>query len=216
MSTSMHMSMHTPGSAALSGSALQQRLDALDARLQAAEQRLRAVDDAEAIRACVLRYMALCDRLDADTPMDALGDCFTDDAVWAGKGARYGERFGGHQGRAAIVAMLGRYRGSLPGELRPADEAPRAPHFAFNAHFLCNERITPDAADADAADAHWQMVQTSTFSAGGAHLNAAELTLRLRRGADGRWRIARFETENLLSRPVSTWHAAAPVPVPDR
>ncbi|NDY93680.1 nuclear transport factor 2 family protein [Ideonella livida] len=176
---------------------LSQRLDALQARLQRFE-------DAEAIRACVLRYMALCDRLDASTPLDALGDCFTADAVWAGKGARYGAAFGGHQGRAAIVAMLARYCG----------DAERPPHFRFNAHFLCNEQITPTGPDR--AQAQWQMVQTSSFSAGGAHLNAAQLTLQMRRGADGAWRIAHFETENLLSRPVSTWHADAALPVPAR
>lgn len=185
---------------------------ALTDRLLALEARVRRFEDAEAIRACVLRYMALCDQLNADTPMDQLGDCFTEDALWAGKGARYGASFGGHQGRAAIVAMLGRYRGSLPGEALADGAQPQAPHFSFNAHFLCNEQITPQGADE--AQAQWQMVQTSSFSAGGSHLNAAQLSLQMRRCADGAWRIARFETENLLSRPVSTWHSAAALPVP--
>lgn len=183
--------------------------DTLPQRLQALEARLQRFEDAQAIRDCVLRYMHLCDHLDAHTPMDALGDCFTDDALWAGTGARYGERFGGHQGRAAILAMLGRYRGSLDGE-QPA----RPPHFAFNAHFLTSEQIHPSGPDS--AEACWLMLQTSSFSAGGAHLNAARLQLRMQRGADGRWRIARFETENLLSRPVSTWHSDATLPVPGR
>ncbi|MDQ5898667.1 MAG: hypothetical protein QG612_2753 [Pseudomonadota bacterium] len=185
---------------------LTRRLDDLQARLQRFE-------DAQAIRACVLRYMALCDRLDASTPMDALGDCFTEDAVWAGKGARYGSAFGGHTGRAAIVAMLGRYRGSLPAE-EAAGEPHRPPHFRFNAHFLCNEQI--QATGPDEATAAWQMLQTSSFSAGGSHLNAAQLTLKMRRDGDGAWRIARFETENLLSRPVSGWHAETALPVPAR
>jgi ketosteroid isomerase-like protein len=194
--------------------AMDSPLTALHERLAQLEARLRRFEDAQAIRDCVLRYMALCDRLDAHTPMDALGDCFTEDAVWAGRGARYGERFGGHAGRAAIVAMLGRYRGSLPGD---GETPERAPHFRFNAHFLCNEQITP-APDGhpDRALASWQMLQTSSFNAGGSHLNAAQLTLQMRRCADGAWRIERFETENLLSRPVSTWHAEAPLPVPDR
>lgn len=176
-------------------------------RLAALEARIQRFEDAAAIRACVQRYMALCDRLDASTPMDALGDCFTEDALWAGKGARYGASFGGHQGRAAIVAMLGRYRGSLPGEAPP-----RPPHFAFNAHFLCNEQITPLAEGR--AQAGWLMLQTSTFAGGASHLNAAQLTLQMARGGDGRWRIARFETENLFSRPVDHWHSNAPLPVP--
>ena len=179
-------------------------LATLSQRLDALQQRLQRFEDAEAIRACVLRYMALCDRLDADTPLGALGDCFTEDAVWAGRGARYGQAFGAHHGRAAIVAMLARYCG----------DATRAPHFRFNAHFLCNEQITLHGPDS--ALAEWQMLQTSSFSAGGSHLTAAQLRLQVRRGSDGAWRIARFETENLLSRPVSTWHADAALPVPTR
>ena len=75
--------------------------------------RLARLEAESAIRACVRRYMDLCDHLDAHTPMDQLLDCFTADAEWAGKGARYGERFGAHVGRAAIGDMLGAYRGSL-------------------------------------------------------------------------------------------------------
>ena len=185
--------------------------DTSDAELrqavQALAQRLAVFEDALAIRSCVQRYMALCDRLDASTDMDALADCFTEDALWLGAGARYQAAFGGHQGRAAIVAMLGRYRGSAPG-VSPA----QPPHFSFNAHFLCNEQIT--ATGPDRALACWQMLQTSSFNAGGSHLSAAQLTLQMARGADGRWRIARFETENLLSRPVSSWHTSAALPVP--
>ena len=176
-------------------------------RLAALETRLQVFEDAQAIRECVLRYMDLCDHLDARTPMDELGDCFTEDALWAGKGARYGASFGGHQGRAAIVAMLGRYRGGLAGE---PPEPP--PHFRFNAHFLTSEQIRPTGPGR--AEAGWLMLQTSSFSAGGSHLNAARLSLQMQRGPDGRWRIARFETENLLSRPVSTWHSEAALPVP--
>lgn len=181
-------------------------LTTTEARLASVEARLRRFEDVQAIRACMHRYMALCDRLDAATPMDALLDCFAEDAVWAGRGARYGASFGAHQGRAAIGAMLGRYRGSLDGELPQ-----RAPHFAFNAHFLASEQIEPEG---DGAMASWLMLQASTFADGRSHLNAARLQLRMARCADGHWRIARFETENLLSRPVSHWHSDAPLPVP--
>jgi ketosteroid isomerase-like protein len=188
--------------------ALQQRLADLEARVQRTE-------DAAAIRACVTRYMELCDHLDAHTPMDELMDCFTEDAVWAGKGARYGASFGGHQGRAAIGEMLGRYRGSLPGEaLAEGDSAPRPPHFALNVHFLCSELITPTGEGQ--ALARWVMLQTSTFATGASHLNAAQLNLRMARCRDGRWRIAHFETENLFSRPVDHWQSSDPLPVPDR
>lgn len=163
------------------------------------EARLQRFEDAEAIRACVTRYMTLCDSLDAATPLHELLDCFTEDALWAGKGARYGASFGGHQGREAIGAMFRRYMGTPP-------------HFALNVHFLCSEQITPSGDDS--AEAQWVMLQTSTFADGASHLNAARLSLQMARCADGRWRIARFETENLFSRPVSHWQSDAALPVP--
>jgi ketosteroid isomerase-like protein len=169
------------------------------ARVAALEARLRRFEDAEAIRACVTRYMALCDRLDARTPLHELLDCFAEDAVWAGKGARYGAAFGGFTGRAAIGAMFERYMGT------PA-------HFALNVHFLCSELITPTADGR--AEAQWTMLQASTFADGRSHLNAARLALGMARGADGRWRIARFETENLFSRPVDHWHSDDALPGP--
>lgn len=185
-------------------------LTPLDVRLAALEARLARFDDAAAVRACVNRYMALCDSLSPQTPMAELLDCFTEDAVWLGAGARYGASFGAHQGRAAIGEMLGRYRGSLPGE--PGPQVP--PHFALNVHFLCSEEITP--AGDGLATARWVMLQTSTFASGASHLNAARLSLQMRRDADGRWRIARFQTENLFSRPVSHWQSDAALPVPAR
>ncbi|WP_233151721.1 nuclear transport factor 2 family protein [Pelomonas sp. KK5] len=164
------------------------------------EARLRRFEDAEAIRACVHRYMALCDRLDASTPLAELLDCFTADALWTGNGARYAASFGGYQGRDEIGAMFRRYMSE------PA-------HFAMNAHFLCNEQIDVQG---DAATASWLMLQPSTFATGASHLNAARLTLEMARCAeDGPWRIARFETENVFSRPVSHWHSEAALPVPN-
>ena len=163
------------------------------------EARLQRFEDAEAIRACVTRYMTLCDKLDAATPLNQLLDCFTEDALWAGKGVRYGASFGGHQGREAIGAMFRRYMGTPP-------------HFALNVHFLCSEQITPSGDDS--AEAQWLMLQTSTFADGVSHLNTARLSLQMARCADGRWRIARFETENLFSRPVSHWQSDSALPLP--
>jgi hypothetical protein len=151
------------------------------------------------IRAVMMRYMTLCDHLDADTPMDELGALFTRDASWAGTGARYGAAFGGHQGRAAIVEMLDQYRGPVP-------------HFAMNAHFLGSEVI--EVAD-EKATGRWMMLQTSTYADGRSDLRSARLDVSFA-VEDGRWRIARFETENLFSRPVDRWDDPAEVPVPDK
>jgi hypothetical protein len=146
----------------------------------------------------MMRYMALCDRLDADTPMDELGALFTVDAIWAGKGARYGAAFGSHRGRAAIVAMLDRYRGPVP-------------HFAMNAHFLSSETIEVDG---ERAIGRWMMLQTSTYADGRSDLRSARLEVGFAVEQE-RWRIARFETENLFSRPVDRWDDPAEVPTPD-
>lgn len=151
------------------------------------------------IRACVTRYMALCDRLDAQTPLDELAGLFTEDATWEGRGARYAGSFGGYRGREAIAAMFRTYMRTPP-------------HFALNVHFLCSETINV-AADAESADASWVMLQTSTFASGDSHLNSAQLRLKLR-AENGAWRISLFQTENLFSRPTEAWNNSAPLPVP--
>lgn len=166
------------------------------ARLELQASRLQAEG---LIRACVTRYMALCDRLDAHTPLDELVGLFTEDAIWEGRGARYAKSFGGYSGRQAIADMFRTYM-------------TQQPHFALNAHFLCSETISVST-DAAFADAGWMMLQTSTFASGESHLNAAQLTLRLANDA-GRWRIAHFQTENIFSRPTGGWNDAAPLPVP--
>ena len=179
----------------------QEMLDTLNARLRHLAARVARLEAEQEIRAVMMRYMELCDRLDADTPMDELGALFTTDAIWAGKGARYGAAFGGHRGRRAIVAMLDRYR--LP-----------IPHFAMNAHFLSSETI--DVSEGQGrAKGRWMMLQTSTYADGRSDLRSARLEVGFAI-EEGRWRIASFETENLFSRPVDRWDDPAEVPVPDK
>lgn len=169
-----------------------------DTDLAAILARLTRLEAEGEIRRVMMRYMELCDHLNASTPMDELGSLFATDAVWAGKGQRYGAAFGGHQGRDTIVAMLDTYRGPVP-------------HFAMNAHFMSSETI---AVDGDSALGTWMMLQTSTYADGRSDLRSARLEVTFR-VEDGQWRIARFETENLFSRPVDRWDDPAPVPVPD-
>jgi hypothetical protein len=162
--------------------------------------RLACLEAEAAARRVMADYMRLCDRLDGDTDMAALGALFTADAVWAGSGARYGASFGGHHGRAAILRMLDRYRGPVP-------------HFSLNVHFLTSERLLAEPSG-DAVEGSWIMLQTSAFSQGGAHLTAARVSAGFRR-EDATWRIARFATENLFGRPIAGgWDSEAPLPVP--
>lgn len=165
--------------------------------IHAIAARLAAFEHQQAIRVCINRYMQLCDRLDANTPLDELAGLFTQDAVWEGKGARYAGRFGGHRGREAIRGMFSTYMQT------PA-------HFALNVHFLTNEVIDVQE---DIGLGSWTMLQTSTFSDGASHLNAAHLTVRFELNG-GVWRMAHFQTENLFSRPVRFWDSDAVLPVP--
>ncbi|BAU75846.1 Succinyl-CoA synthetase, alpha subunit [Metapseudomonas furukawaii] len=171
----------------------------MTAMSQALEQRLRQLESEQAVRACMNRYMELCDALDARSPLDELAGLFTLDAVWEGKGAKYARSFGGYRGREAIRAMFATYM------TEPA-------HFALNVHFLCSELIRVDGAEATGS---WVMLQTSTFAGGASHLNAARLTVKFRE-EEGAWRMAHFQTENLFSRPVDAWNSDAHLPVPGK
>lgn len=163
------------------------------------EARLHQLESENAVRACMNRYMVLCDALDARTPLDELTGLFTSNAIWEGKGAKYAKSFGGYRGREAIRAMFAGYM------TEPA-------HFALNVHFLCSELIRVEG---DEANGSWVMLQTSTFASGASHLNAARLTVRFRE-EQGVWRMAHFQTENLFGRPVEAWNSDAHLPVPGK
>ena len=160
--------------------------------------RLQQLEDQQAARVCISHYMRLCDRLDSAETVSAIGRLFTAEACWEGVGEPYATRLGSHLGREAIETMMASYVRT------PA-------HFAMNAHFLCSEALEHDGQQQ--LRGRWLMLQTSAFSAGGAHLNAAEISVLFRREADG-MRIHHFTTRNLFSRSVDRWHAADELPVP--
>ncbi len=165
--------------------------------VQELQNRIKVFEDQQAIRRCMNRYMQLCDGLDADTPLDELASLFTRQAIWEGKGARYENSFGGYRGRDEIRTMFSTYMKT------PA-------HFALNVHFLTSEVIEIIE---NFGTGRWMMLQTSTFSDGKSHLNAALLNVRFAI-EEGEWRIANFQTENLFSRPVRMWNSEAELPVP--
>lgn len=165
--------------------------------IEALQREIAQLRAERAVRAVVMRYFALCDRLSPDTPMDELGECFAKNAVWEGRG-RYRTSFGQHEGRDAIVAMLASYAGP------PA-------HFAMNAHFLSSETIEIDG---DRATGRWMLLQTSTYRDGRSDLRSAALTIHCAPEA-GAWRISHFITENIFSRDVDHWSDTAPISVPN-
>ncbi|WP_314915790.1 nuclear transport factor 2 family protein [Pseudomonas helleri] len=172
---------------------------AIDERLQHLENRLRHLESEQAVRACMNRYMMLCDELGVNSPLDELADLFTEDARWEGKGAKYREVYGGYSGREAIKAMFATYM------VEPA-------HFVLNVHFLTTELIRVQE---HCAEASWVMLQTSTFASGASHLNSARLTVKFVQ-SNGVWRISLFQTENMFSRPVTDWNTSAKLAVPSR
>ncbi|BEV01207.1 nuclear transport factor 2 family protein [Novosphingobium olei] len=128
--------------------------------------------------------------------MDELGDLFAQDAVWEGKG-RYEEAFGRHEGRDAILAMLGSYATSG--------------HFILNAHYLTSEDIV--ILDDRTAMASWQMLQVSTYHDGKSDFRSASLNLEFA-VRDGSWRITRFVTQAIFSRAVGPWNDDTAISVP--
>ncbi|MFC0225557.1 nuclear transport factor 2 family protein [Serratia aquatilis] len=163
-------------------------------------QRLQQLEDQQAVRVCISDYMRLCDDLNSPATAQAIGELFTEQACWQGIGDPYAAVLGVHRGRSAIVTMMQHY------VRQPA-------HFAMNAHFLCSEAIAHE--QPGRLRGRWLMLQTSAFSAGGAHLNAAEIIAWFVREGSA-MQIAHFTTRNLFSRPVDHWNSTAKLPVPER
>lgn len=172
-------------------------MKSLEVRLDALAQRVEVLESERAVRACMNRYMSLCDRLDVGFPLDDLMDLFTDDATWEGTGGRYRKTFGRHEGRQAIRAMFGKYT-----------EPPA--HFRLNVHYPTSELIKVRGGEALGS---WVLLQPSTFASGRSQLSGARLSDRFR-NEDGTWRMSQFRTEALFSRPVGSWDSSEELPVP--
>jgi hypothetical protein len=168
-------------------------------QIELLSQRLTALEDEKRIRACMNRYMHLCDQLDVGFDLGQLLQLFTEQAVWQGMGRRYANTFGQYQGREAIAAMFEKYT-------RPPA------HFDLNVHVLGNELITVEG---DSGNGSWVLVQTASFSSGKSQLSCARITAEFQRVADV-WKISLFQTESLFNRPMQQpWDHTAPLPVPE-
>lgn len=166
--------------------------------LTAILSRLGALEAEAACRRCLSDYMDICDRLDADTDLTALGALFTTDAIWSGAGDRYEADFGAHRGRQAIMDWM-------------AGFCTTPPHFAMNAHFLTAEALTHN--DDGTKTGRWIMLQTPTFHDGQSFVMAARLVITFAH-QDSAWRMHRFTTRNLYARPVSDWNQPVQIPAP--
>ena len=145
--------------------------------------RLGRLEAESAARRVMARYMELCDQPDDGYDIAALGDLFATDAVWEGKGSKYGAAFGRHVGRRAIMDFIGSFR--------------QPPHFALNVHYLTSESISTGATG---PEGRWVMLQLSRYADGRSSMLGARLEVKFA-FEDGVWRIVRFQTENLFSAP---------------
>jgi len=159
--------------------------------------RLNALESEGAIRRLVARYFRICDNLGPDTSLEDLGELFTADAKWEGKG-RYKKAFGGYEGRDAIVAMIGSYCVPIP-------------HFKMTSHFFSAEDIRVDD---DIATGAWMMLQCSTYADDTSDLRSACLNLDFRND-DQIWRISNFRSTNIFARRVDGWTDSEDIPIPE-
>ena len=161
-------------------------------------KRIWVLEQEREVRACMQRYMSLCDVLDTGFDLSLLMDLFTSDAVWQGVGKRYAKTFGAYEGKAAITKMFEKY--TLP----PA-------HFVLNSHFLTNELITMSE---QTGKGTWLLLQTATFHDGRSQLSSARLTVTFVLESE-QWKIKHFQTESLFNRPVETpWDVDKELPTP--
>lgn len=160
-------------------------------------RRLEALESESEIRRIVARYFAICDDLGPDAPLEELGELFTADAIWEGKG-RYAKAFGRLEGRDAIVSMLRSY--ALP-----------EPHFEMTAHFFSSECLTVSG---DTGSGQWMMLQTTDYTDGTADFRSAHLSLEFAREGEV-WRISHFQTESIFSRQVEPWNDEQRIAVPE-
>lgn len=168
--------------------------------MKALEARLNLLEAEKCIRETMNSYMRLCDCLGEGFDLDPLMNLFTEGAVWEGSGGRYSKTFGRYAGIEEIRMMFAKYIKS------PA-------HFVTNVHFLTNELI--NVSDGSARGS-WLLLQPSTFSSGKSQLSAAKISVEFEQGEDGHWRMNKFQTESMFSRPViDPWDNTAPLPVPE-
>lgn len=165
--------------------------------LYALNARLEKLEAESAIRAVIARYFQICDDLGPETPLDELGQLFTVDAKWEGKG-RYQKAFGGYEGRDAIVAMIGSYCAPIP-------------HFKMTGHFFSAEDIRVDGNNAIGA---WMMLQCSTYSDDRSDLRSACLNIDFR-CEEQIWQISYFRSTNIFARRVDSWTDSEDIPVPE-
>lgn len=173
-----------------------------DSEISKLLKRITQLENINAVRNCLTRYMSICDQLNDQSALLKLEMLFTENAIWEGIGEKYRQSLGRYIGRNAIIQMFEQYITSPP-------------HFMMNAHFLTSEDISVSDSGVT-AQGEWLMLQTSTFHKNHkSHLNSARLNVSFLKERDT-WQIDHFQTENIFSRPLSHWHSLDDLPVPNK
>jgi ketosteroid isomerase-like protein len=120
----------------------------LAARLEAVEHRLDRIDSERSITRLMYRYIYACDEL---KDAAAIAECFTEDAVWEGRGNF--DEFGATVGRAAIHEMFVENPKMLP----------------FTAHFLTNP-VVGLSQDGLKGWGQWHTLEAATLRDGAAQV----------------------------------------------
>nr|WP_276610587.1 nuclear transport factor 2 family protein [Kineococcus siccus] len=137
----------------------------------------------------MLTYLQLCDVPAGHAPGVGLRELFTPDAVWEGVGADYGQEFGRHEGREAVLRVLARY-------------LPPSPHFRANVHLLSPGLV--EVTGPDTARGSWTMQQFARYDDGSADVRLARLDVGFVLPAGGEpARISSFRTRGMFAHPLA-------------
>ncbi|MDB5997336.1 MAG: hypothetical protein JWP42_4472 [Pseudomonas sp.] len=144
------------------------------------------------IRRLMARYMWLCDiplpehGLDLEGRLQAIVELYAEDGKWEGVGSYYDNQFGGSVGHEQIYQHFKRFF------------QPTSPQLVLNCHYLTCEQIHVDG---DTAEGQWVHFQPWIYDDGSSVLRSSRLNNRFRY-VNGRWRIARYRTENVFIAPL--------------
>ncbi|MFE4078553.1 nuclear transport factor 2 family protein [Paenarthrobacter sp. YIM B13468] len=150
-------------------------------------KRLADMENRDAVRATLNRYMDLCDVPREAFQWDEMAELFTPDAVWEGIGPEYTGKFGRLDGRDSILSMLAQY-------------LPPALHFKRNLHLLGSGQITTGGTT---GTGRWVMQQLSEYESGRTEVIGARLSVDFHL-SDGQALITHFRTEKVIATDLST------------
>jgi ketosteroid isomerase-like protein len=139
-------------------------------------------------RRVIARYMFLCDVPypvhggTLEDRIEAIGDCFTEDAVWEGVGGAHAATFGRMEGREAIKGHMRRFYA----EVNVTQN--------FNTHYVCLGQVW---ATEDGAEGIWPQFQPWIYEDGTSLIRSSRVRVRFRE-VGGEWKISHYCTENLF------------------